>query len=125
MYMTMRKAVMASVVSLEAMPSIRVSPSIRSAAMSRMSTTGFPPMAVKKSLKIPLATKSTKLEGDTPSMAPWPEGVAYPRPSSLSKKGHSISHPIAMRNAARMHSPFSLLSIDLKSMIGRVGASLK
>ncbi len=118
MYMTMRNAVIASVVSLDAIPRISVRPRMRSPAMRRKSTTGLPPMAMKRSLKIPLATRSTKLDGDTPSMSPEPEGVAYPRPKSLSRKGHSIIQPIAMRRTASMHSPFSLLSIDLKSMLG-------
>jgi len=118
MYMTMRNAVIASVVSLDAIPRISVMPRIRSPAMRRKSTAGLPPRAMKRSLNIPPATRSTKLDGDTPSMAPEPEGVANPRPKSLSKKGHSIIQPIAMRRTARKHSPFSLLSKDLKSMLG-------
>ena len=118
MYMTMRNAVIPMVVSLDAIPRMSVRPMMRSAAISRRSTARLPPIAMNRSLNIPPATRLTKSEGDPPSMNPLPEGVANPSPMSLSKKGHSIIHPIAMRRTARKHSPFPFLSIDLKSMIG-------
>ena len=60
---------------------------------------GLPAKPLKNSSKGPFVAKLRKpVVGDDPSIQPFPDSVAYPKPNNLSRNGHKKIQPVKILN---------------------------